>query len=359
MESSPETLQDASLHYTFELPPEKLLPAVCPDCGAPGTRPHRVQNLSAVSAPGDETPASRDAFYCDLCADEKNSAKTRSIALFAACGLITLSVGTATALAWGSRALALQVALTGGAAALPALGLTWRGFWPIRNENVWMEETAESTSLVCRTRAFRRALIEHGFVEHSTAPGSRNFSVGQLPRRALALCLLGFMWLGLLHSLGATTVRVLVSGNERAVLLVDGRHTGLIEPTNDEDPQGGILARVLGGRRTLALYSSAGEMLGQQTATLWPGRTYIIAHLAPGDCLFWEKRAYGERSRPSNFSPLGGVGPVWELEEHVDSWFIPLQTPGQATPESEDDWRSSGGIRRAIRLLPCRPGSPE
>jgi hypothetical protein len=355
------------MEYAFQLPEEKLLPAICPDCGAPGTRPRRVHRVAAPSPHGYKGRPSLDAFYCDLCADERSSSKTRELALFAACGLLAVSAVTAAALGWGSRALVLQIAFTSAASTLPALALSWLGAWPERKENVCIEERGETTVISCRTRQFRRALLEHGFIAEaisespSVQPSEDSFHLGSLgpfPRRALTLGALGFTWLALLHSLGGSTVRVLVSGHQQAVLLIDGRHGGLVDPTNDEDPQAGLSTRILGGRRTLKLYAKTGESLGEQTATLWPGRTYIVAHLAPGQCLFWEQRKYGERSRPSVFSPLPGLGPVWELRHHVDSWFLPLQAPGSKEPQSEDDWQSSGGVRRAIRLRPCRSPAP-
>ena len=98
--------------------------------------------------------------------------------------------------------------------------------------------------------------------------------------------------------------------------------------------------------------------MGEATRTLWPGRTYIVGQIPPGQCLFWERREYGKEARASILFPIGGQGPVWELREQVDSWFVPL---GGSTTEQLaeiEDWQTRGGLRRAIRLLPCQGQNP-
>jgi hypothetical protein len=116
--------------------------------------------------------------------------------------------------------------------------------------------------------------------------------------------------------------------------------------------------RVLGGRRRLEIISESGALLGGATMTIWPGRTYIVGQLPEDQCLFWEQRTYGTGAERSLVFPLGGDGPVWELKDQVDSWFVPLESPGTKPDVESDPWETRGGIRRAVRLLPCRVQAP-
>jgi hypothetical protein len=340
----------------FRLTPAALLPAVCPACGAPGTRPHTLK-VSEHGSP----EAELDAYYCDLCADEQNARTTRSLAWVGALCLLVLGGTTAAALALGTRALALQLSVPlvlGGL--LPALVLRSAPIFRFK-EPIELSSDKEGLLLSVRSKTYRRVLLEHGLHEANLREENLNEAgraAGRhtplLHRPPFFIGLIGLVWLVVLHSLGGAEVRVFVSGREKAVLLVDTRHFGKVAPTNAEDPRAGESVRVLGGRRHLELISESGALLGGSTITLWPGRTYIVGQVPPGKCFFWERREYGNGSGQSLLYPVSGDGPIWELREQVDSWFIPLDSSASDAEAETVQWETRGGIRRAIRLLPCR-----
>lgn len=346
MESAPKTRpHDSAQLLAYELPRKALLPAICPVCAAPGTRVSKVPRIGQITAEESEL----EAYYCDLCADERGKKTTERLALFSALALLTISVATASALFFGTRAIALQATLTLTIAALLKGALIKLQIWPRSERDLFWEESETGAVLWCKNKKYQRILEEHDFLEvdkEQPRPSNENL------RQSARLLILGAAWLLLIHSLGGADVRVLVVGNEGAFLLVDNRHFGAVHPSNQEDPRAGTTVRVLGGRRHLELVSASGATLGGATQTIWPGRTYIVAHLKPGVCLYFERRTYGYEGR-SRLVPLGGGGPVWELREPVDSWLIPLENPG-AEDHDDEDWGSSGGERRAVRLLPCR-----
>lgn len=332
----------------FRLAPSELLPAVCPACGAQGTRPHTLK-VSDNGSPRAEL----DAYFCDICADEQNARTTRHLAWFGAMTLLVLGATTAAALALGTRQFALQLALPLLVGGLAPAALLRTAIWPSSRDPVTLSADGEGLLLSTTSRKFRRTLLEHGLVEtRGAAP--RRASIFHRPQPPVVLIVVGWVWLAVLHSLGGAHVRVLTSGREKAVLLVDTRHFGQIAPTNAEDPRAGGSVRVLGGRRHLALVSETGVPLGGATKTIWPGRTYIVGQLPPGKCLFWERREYGSGAHRSILYPLGGNGPVWELRDQVDSWFVPLESPDAEQEAETEQWETRGGTRRAIRLLPCR-----
>lgn len=335
----------------------RLLPAVCPVCGAPGSRAQRVPLIGRQSA------EELDAMYCDLCADHEQSKTTRRVALLSAMGLLLLSFVVAITLGFGSRAVAVQGLSTVLAAFVMTELLFRTPLWPRTATplGLILEEGAENDGrlrlLVCRSRRFRRVLLDSGYpiVEGRGISGGAISSAHEVQNRVrLSVAGLGLGALFLIHSLGGATVRVVQSGQESAVLLVDSRHTGAVQPTNAEDPRAGRFVHVLGGRRTLQLVSATGKVLVDQTVTVWPGRTYIVGHLPPDLCLHWEKRTYRAETEDSIVLPVRGEGPVWELTDRVDSWFVPLG-PRQAGSEPDaPPLEISGGTRRAVRLLPCR-----
>lgn len=344
----PEENHGSAAVSVFRLAPGKLLPAICPACGALGTRP---QSLKVSGAPF--TSAELDAHYCDICADDRNAKTTRHLAWLGACTLLVLAGTTAAALALGTRELVFQVAVPLALGGLTPAALRRAKLWNEPKDPLELQTDPSGVILLTRSRQFRRSLREHGFQE---LEGRDPVLVPFLTKHQtpLALAVIGLCWLSLLHSLGGAEVRVFVSGRENAVLLVDTRHFGKISPTNAEDPRAGGSVRVLGGRRHLELISESGVLLGGATKTIWPGRTYIVGQLPPSECLFWEWREYGEGAQPSILFPVGGEGPVWELREQVDSWFVPLESPFTEQESETVDWQTRGGVRRAIRLLPCR-----
>lgn len=349
----PEGPSDGAARRSTHLLPEgALLPIQCPLCGAEGTRPLPVPTPHAGGEPH------LDAYYCDLCAEEEQKRTTRKIAVLGAAGLLTLASVTALALSLGSRGLGWQVAL--GALvglSLPEI-LIRTGLWPpsrLPLEFGTRQEAQGSAPtghlLYVEGRKFRAALTAGGAppCDIEAPPQKKE------PRGVLLLSFggLALAWLVLIHSLGGATVRVVLGGTETSTLLIDNRHSGEVQPANAEDPRAGRFAHVLGGRRHLQLQSEKGEILADQSVTVWPGRTYIVGHLPKGQCLFWEKRTYGPEKSGTFLFPLSGSGPIWELKERVDSWFLPLGEGSADSPTATDEWETSGGERRAVRLLPC------
>ncbi len=313
--------------------------------------------VSLASRPTNGPDPGLDAHYCDICADDQSATQTKYLAWFAATGLVVLGVTTAMALSLGKRDLPFQIAVVVVTGAVLPLALKIARLWRPIAPPILVESRDGAGTLVAKTEVFAKALRAHGFEELPEAsPQASPF-----PRRhktTLSLIGIGLLWLFLIQSLGGANVRVFVSGKEKAFLLVDTRHTGKVAPTNAEDPRAGQALRILGGRRSLRLISESGEELAQATRTIWPGRTYIVGQLPQGECLFWERRKYGKEGSRSLLFPLPGEGPVWELRDSVDSWFIPLdEGRAQSNPSDTDDWETSGGVRRAIRLLPCRAPS--
>lgn len=331
----------------FTLAQNEMLPAVCPACGAPGTRAETLR----TTARGESSTqlGDLDAHYCDICADARAAERTRHVGFVAASAILVVAVATTCALLLGTRDLLFQAMATAVAGGLLPEVLHRTGLWPSSLPPLELWNTRGESILRCRSTRFARTLREHGFSERT--PEKELRPVFWSGRLAPALAGGGLAWLALVHSLGGAHVRVIVSGTNKAVLLVDARHSGTITPTNAEDPRAGQSLRILGGRRQLELVSHTGTRLGGDTRTIWPGRTYIVGQLPPGRCLFWERRRYGQDGSGSIVFPVAGEGPVWELRDPVDSWFIPLESP---QGQEDADWETSGGIRRAIRLLPCR-----
>jgi hypothetical protein len=325
-----------------------MLPAICPRCQAPGTHPIRI----AARAPLESSDAP-DAYYCDICAQAHNDEATRRVAWIAAGSLLLVALITTLALAWGTRNIEAQLLVP----LVFSLALPWTllkvGVWPAPDRSISLGEANDKTPVViCEDQKLSAILVEQGLPLSSQAAPGESFL--RKHQASLLLTLVCITWFALIHSLGGVSVRVLVSGSDDAVLLVDSRVHQEISPGNSEDPRAGIFTRVLGGRRKFELLTKSGKPLGSRTVTIWPGRTYIVGHLPPGLCLFWERRDYGTGQQKSLLMPLGGDGPIWELRHSVDSWFVPLQADKTQATDAISEWESSGGVRRAIRLLPCR-----
>mgnify|MGYP001549091219 CR=1 FL=1 len=98
---------DAKSAWTrFELPGKSLLPTACPACLGPGTRDLAVPHLDKLH------DTEFVAHYCELCAEELWSARTRRLATFLAACLLGITTATGLAFLWGTRLVALQFALS-------------------------------------------------------------------------------------------------------------------------------------------------------------------------------------------------------------------------------------------------------
>lgn len=334
----------------------RLLPTACPLCAAPGSQPRPVPFLDRK---GD---SDLDAMLCELCAEDIQSRATRRIGSIAAAGIFIFTAATALTLFLGNRWEGLQIVVILAFSLLSSetLGRTGLGRKSPSALSLLEGSEGDRSILICSRRRYRRVLDEEGF-ERAPLPERTPVERDSIGTLRASLLSLGLVVLGLIHALGGATLRVIQSGDEDAFLLVDARQSGRVAPTNSEDPTAGKFVRILGGRRHLQFVSAEGSILANETLTIWPGRTYIVGHLPPGRCLFWEKRSYGNAERSVVF-PLPGSGPIWELTDRVDSWFLPLGDE-EASPADEGGsvgplglglLGTSGGTRRAVRLLPCR-----
>ncbi len=322
---------------------DQLLPAVCPLCSALGVKPRSLRKANAKTS-------SLVAHYCEVCNEHIDRETTRFIALVSGLLLGCLSLATASALYFGARQVGLQFLVVAGFALVltQGSGKLFRDLLsPGSTHGVWETDDEQGRAVVCLASQYSEVLTEHGipFLKFTSEKPPSLIS-----RISLALILVGTLWLGALQAFSAARVRVLMSGSEPAYLLVDDRKADRILPKNSEGPGLGKSIRVLGGRRSLGLVTESGAVLASETLTLWPGSTYIVGYLPAGRCLFWEVRQYGEN--PGRFlMPIAGNGPVWRLDDQVDSWFVPLAETG---PEDQaPDFQGSGGVRRALRLLGC------
>lgn len=366
-----------SLHT---LDPATLLPPICPLCGAPGLHPLPIRKTD------EKNPLPfLEAHYCDLCAESIEDNTTRRLASTLAAGIAAVAFATALTFYFGLRYPLIQwflVALVAGA--LPLLSEKW-GIWRPAPQAV--EELGDGKhprgerTLRVQHEAFACALSEAGMPgRHAELPERDTLSRKFQQKWPIGLVLtLGLLWWGLLHFFGVAQVRVIYGGERSATLLIDDRHSGELRATYSEDPEAGRILQVLGGRRKFALISSQGALLAEEMRILWPGGAYIVAVLPTGMCLFSETMSYGQAGAENLFVPLPGPGPIWEVEGRVDSWFEPLAPAksevgssigseadsmhqaaaaprAAAVPAAEEVEHSlSGGSRRAIRLLPCRP----
>jgi hypothetical protein len=353
----------ASLSFSLHsLASDTLVPPVCPVCGAPGLHSRPIPGQV-----GGEKFAPLQAHYCDLCAQSLENDSTRRLANALAATIIAVAFATALTFFLGLRLSFIQwwsVLLV--SVCLPLLGKRY-GAWRVTPEAVEEvlgegQKDGQRTLLV-KNDAFARALSEAALPAIGTTEAphvtlsekfQQRWPIWLVPTLALS-------WWTLLHVSGVAQVRVLYGGERSATLLIDGRHSGVVSAAHSEDPESGGLHQVLGGRRTFALVSSEGELLAERSETLWPGRTYIVGVLPPGSCLFSETLDYGKEGEGNLFVPLEGSGPLWEVKGRVDSWFQALAPRGQRSDDEPDhgvetaEQSLSGGTRRAIRLLPCRP----
>jgi len=313
----------------------RLLPAVCPACLAPGVRALEVPS----SGP---TESVRTAYYCERCAELLDRRATFIVARLGAAALLGIGTATSLALVLGGVRLGLQIVLTLLASLLPlaARALTSRGsVGPAlfhadgpASQSVWIAERQDFLGLL-ETKATRvpRPLARPGGAWE------------------LAPALLALVWLSALHGLGRADLRVIQSGDAEAVVLIDERRRSTIAPVRSEHPHAARAVSTLAGRRRLGIVSERGESLVDVVATLWPGRDYVLGNLPPGQCLFLERQEYGKTGAAHELAQLPGQGPIWELPVTVDLWFSPLST----RPSSRPSLDTSGGVRTAVRLLPC------
>jgi len=311
----------------------RLLPPICPACLDVGVRPLDVPSRQPGSDPG------VTAYYCDDCADRLEQRATRLMARRASQGVLGIGAATSAALVLGGARVPLQVLLTLLAATFPLVIAAWPGAVQAQPALLHLASDAVRHHWLARRKDFLQRLGADVAIEHAPVP-RRRIIWDLLP--ALA----ALAWLSTLHWFGRAELRVLHSGDQDAVVLIDHRRRQTIAPTRTEHAYAAHAVSTLAGRRTLGIVGEEGTLLVDVTATLWPGRDYVLGTLPAGRCLFLERQEYGEEGSARDLVALPGAGPLWELPVNVDQWFAPL-SPRPSLP-------TSGGIRTAVRLLPCR-----
>lgn len=355
---APAVSDDAKSAWTrFELPGKSLLPTACPACLGPGTRDLAVPHVERLH------DTEFVAHYCELCAEELWSARTRRLAGFLAACLLGISTATGLAFLWGTRLVLLQFACGAAAGALlpfvshslsrgdtvgPSLWLV-----PRPSSSVPPHRSAARAAAPPLFLARRRdwvALVANGSAEvksTAVAPPRARFRLATWLPPLIALA-----WTFGVQQLGRSHVWVL-SAEQDVVFLVDQRVVGEVPASLEETPTAGRFGPWLAGRHTFTLLHEDGRVLAEREVLLVPGQSYVFGLLPERSCLFLERRRYGSTATPTSASrsrePLRGDGALFEIPGPVDAWFVPLPPPSDSS--------TSGGQRAAVRLLPCSRGS--
>ncbi len=319
----------------FVLPEGALLPTQCPSCLEPGVRPREVPSFGKRAG-----TAPFEAHYCEACAAHLDEAVTRKLGIGVAACLLGVLGASAAVLYLGTRALAAQLLLSVLAGAFIPVSASASGRTPDSTGSIgWLG----GAHYVCAHPAYARLV--------SALPET---TWGAPPRRFGWLVwppLLAVVWCSTIQLLGRAELRV-IEAEQDLTLLVDHAVMGRVPASLDETPETGRRIALLAGRRHLALVERSGAIRSEAWVTVLPGHTYLFGSAPADRCFFWERRGYG-REAPPDDQPrrerLAGAGPLWDLQETVDFWFVPLPSPGLR-------W-TSGGRLTALRLLPCRAAS--
>jgi hypothetical protein len=296
--------------------------------------------------------------YCAECFGHASAGRTRWLAAGLAALLFGLSAAAALVLAWGDLPPALQALLAAGAALVPSLALlgrsprsphTTRGaavWWAPRPGGGW--------DLVCTNARWAAALAGQS---HATwQPLERR--PWRAPWPVWMAAAVAALSVPTAHAFLGVTVHVINRAGMPAVVLVDGRHHGVVAPSTMESAAAGRRLRLVAGRRDFALVAKDGSLLAETRATLRPGFDHLLAVSADPVCFWVERNTYGRsedakgRSQAADSArePLSGPGPLWALPGKIDSWFGP-----NPTADGADDV-SSGGLLLALRQGRCAPG---
>lgn len=327
-----------------------LAPSRCACCMQPAGEPQRLEtNGGPVIV----------VHYCSECHAHAAAARTRALAIGVASAFLGLGVAAATVLTLGSLQPALQSVLASLAAALPAIALLGRSPRPPHTTGGsaawWRRRGQHGWALVC-THPVWGAQV-------AATNGASCDVTRTRPTRA-PLSLLTSMAVAALavpaaHAALGVEVRVLNRYAVPAVVVIDGRHRGVVEPSSVESPAAGLQLHLVAGVHPVQLIAQDGRVLADTTASFRPGVDHLIAASEEPVCFWVERTVYGRASAPrAAREDLPGPGPVWELPGTMHRWFAPNP------PTSESDDVSSGGALLALRQGRCgssRPlaGTPE
>lgn len=337
----------------FLVPQERLLPALCPECGAAGSVPRAV--------PGGERLL---VHVCDLCAAHAARHATLGFAWFTSAVVLSISIASAFTFVWGERARLVQflclvlIAFILGqlAQALSRSRAALLRSWSAR----LAPDRPSERLLLSHSRYLNRALRQLEFVELDRAPTGAAHT-GSVPggwsRLLPAVPLIAgcAWWLGL-HGLARSSISVVNMGPGPVVLLVDDRRQVSIAPTRFEQPNLGYRQQLVAGLRKVSLLTASGEAIYSAETRLLPGQTLLIARLVPDACVWQERLDYEHPGSAPAWSLLARSTRAVLLEQPVDAWFTPLRD-GSPPPTPETRLapvaEAAFGTRLAVRLLPC------
>lgn len=361
MSGPPESSFDPTNMRVFIVPNDRILPAICPQCGAPGTTAHA---LAAPAQAHDSAAPPLEVYLCDLCVQHLARAQTIRVAWAMFGTLVGASLASTLTFYWGERLLFTQLLFLTLAGCLLS-GLSWH--WSKARFLPLLELKAPDLNsvryLYIPRALYSQKLREDEFKELSLAQFSD--LGGHLPvpldelrgKRSLLILsplLLSVLWWTGLQAFGQATVRAINMGPDPVTVMIDDRRVLVLHPTQFEQAEIGGKLRVLAGPRKLTLMTADGALLFSDTLFIAPGATALLTRLLPQFCIYQEERDYSKLNVPSRLSVLFNGTGAFALKSPTDSWFAPLYVP-KSTAEQEQDMGRVGaaGFRRAVRLLEC------
>lgn len=338
----------------FVVPEDRLLPAVCPQCGAAGSVPTPV--------PTDHPDRRLLVHLCDLCAGHAARQATLRFAWFTSAVVVSISAASALTFVWGERGRLMQFAVL----ALAALGLGWlaqnRSTAGVARLKLVLSQPGqgqpEQHLLVSSSPWLNQALSRLDFARPQRGgldPAQQALTVDGWSRLgplvpALIACA---WWLGL-SGLSRASIHIVNMGPGPVILLVDDVRKATVFATRFEQPNLGYHYEILAGARSVRLLTGAGETVYSEEHRLLPGQTLLLARLLPDSCLWEERLDYEHPGSPSAWSVLARATQAVLLDHSVDAWFTPLGE-GAESPQAPRTPGAEGaaGTRTAVRLLSC------
>ncbi len=346
---------DATERY-FLLPSDRVLPAICPWCGAPGTQAIHLDGISGIDA-----GATPSVYGCDLCASADARRSTVSFAWTLTGALVGVTVATALSFFFGEReqlAQAVAVLLISGFLPLarrqrhPPLGTLVRLH---RDTNADSASRSHGLRLCCGSPAFSQALTEAGFplLDDVAAPRPRVIPWSSIGAHLVPPTVALLWWIAL-HFFGQAQLRVVNMGPGQVMVVVDGIRLDTVPPMRFERPAMGSEHQLLAGPREISLMTSDGRIVSSETVHVLPGQVALLVRLDPGYCIYMEKRDYALNGPPT-FAVIGQGTESIQIKTRIDSWFVPLsgKSASDEMPLREDRWLQPQGHRTAVRLLAC------
>ncbi|HVU00616.1 MAG TPA: hypothetical protein VHE30_02655 [Polyangiaceae bacterium] len=322
-------------------PERVVVPPECACCGAPGPRTRRERRADGRSL---LVP------LCTTCHAHASREDSRLLAVGIASLLLA---GTALAglplLVAPPLAVYLLVVLLAGLVPAVVLSFARRPAEPGHASSGRAVFFRWDGALVCRSEGWGRRLAALSSAAAERSSGRVRDPVSSPVFAAV---------LGVVVALGVPLyfrlfpeVRIVNVGDTRLEIRVDGALRATVGPTSAESPNAGVVIRVPSGRRRLVALDPMGVVRDSSSVLVTPGALHLYAPASAGTCFRIETTGYGRASRGAvpEAEDLRGTPRFWAIPGDVDYWFRPPPAPA-------DDDRSSGGLLRALRQVPC--GNP-